>query len=275
MRKFHTLALTMALSFASVHGVAAIDSAGATVPWSYSGTTGPAHWAALNPDFSLCAQGKMQSPIDVPDSVTNIDDMLNVNYHSAPLSIMENGPTALLLGNTQTLVNEGHGVQVNFAPNTEVIDFDGTPYSLVQLHFHTPSETLLQGHSYPAEIHLVHQGPNGQVAVIAVFIKLGKANPALETIIHNIPKTVGQAVSVPGTTINPFMLLPARQNYYHFLGSLTTPPCTEGLHWIVMINPITATQSEINALTTAAGGPNARPVQPLNQRRITASVEKI
>ncbi len=256
------------------NGFAATDATATQVAWSYSGQSGPQNWGQLNPDFNLCGTGKTQSPINITGTWPNTPDFLNINYVSAPLIIMENGPTTLELGHTKTIVNTGHGTQVNFSSSGEQIDLDGTPYQLVQFHIHTPSENQLQGKRFPAEIHFVHQGPQGQVAVIGVFVKIGKPNATLQEIIDHIPQKVGIPVTVAGVKINPAQLIPMRQNYYQFKGSLTTPPCTEGLEWLVMINPISASQAQINALTAAAGGPNARPIQPLNGRKIMASVEK-
>ena len=267
--------LIISSSFIGLHAYAATNSSGATVQWTYSGNTGPSDWAKLNPDFALCGQGKAQSPINIPSATHNIPDLLDINYVSAPLIEMDNGLTTLMLGNTSTVINDGHGLQVNFPSSKETINLDGTVYNLVQFHLHTPSENTLSGHPFAGEIHFVHQGPNGKVAVIAVFIKVGKANPTLQEIINHLPKQEGQAVAVQSETINPANLIPARQNYYSFKGSLTTPPCTEGLEWLVMINPITASQAQIDALTAATGGHTARPIQPLNNRPVTASVQKI
>lgn len=251
------LAFMMSISFVNIQGFAATNG---TASWSYSGNTGPSNWG------QLCANGPLQSPINIPSSVRNTPDLLNINYGATPLVIVDNGPTT---------VTHGHGVQVNFPAGKETINVNGTTYELMQLHFHTPSENELQGQSFPAEIHFVHQGPNGKVAVIAVFIKVGKANASLQNIINHIPSEIGQAMTVPGDNINPMALIPARENYYSFMGSLTTPPCSEGVEWMVMESPISASPAQIDALTNAAGGPNARPIQPLNHRNVTASVQKI
>ena len=253
---------------------AATDNAGAQVAWTYSGATGPQNWASLDPNFSLCSAGKMQSPIDIPNGVDNVTDLLSIHYVSNPLVVMENGNTTLMLGDVPTVFNDGHSVQVNFTSAKETMNFDGTTYRLLQFHFHTPSETTMNGKAFAGEIHFVNQGPNGTAAVIAVLIKPGKANPALQQILSHLPTQAGKASAVPGQNINPAGLLPASQNYYHFIGSLTTPPCTEGLQWFVMTQPITASAAQISALTAAIGGDNARPVQPLNHRALSASVAR-
>jgi carbonic anhydrase len=261
-------------SFVSLPAFAAPEAAGANVSWTYSGALGPQNWANLDPDFSLCSEGKTQSPINIPENVPNVTDLLSIHYVPSPLVIMENGNTALMLGDVPTVFNDGHSIQVNFNNAKETINFDGTHYQLLQFHFHTPSETTINGKAFAGEIHFVHQGPNGSAAVLAVLIKPGKANPALQEILDHLPAQTGKASIAAGQNINPAALLPVSQNYYHFMGSLTTPPCTEGLQWFVLTQPITASPAQIRALTTAIGGPNARPTQPLNQRALTASVDQ-
>lgn len=248
----------------------ALNDSGVKVKWGYEGRTNPNKWGQLSPAFRLCAKGKSQSPINISNPLSDDKNSLAIHYQSDPLNIVDNGDTELLIGKTQTLINEGHGVQVNFPAQyeKELITYNGADYQLIQFHMHTPSENKLNGKSFPLEIHFVHQGENGSIAVIGVFVKIGEENAELKKIIANIPKHQGVAVSVKGEKINPAKLMPASKKYYTFAGSLTTPPCSEGLQWIVMKDAITATPEQIAAIKAAAHGANARPIQPLNKRKV-------
>jgi carbonic anhydrase len=252
---------------------AAVDEIPVKVKWNYTGQTGPAYWGKLNPEFSICANGKTQSPIDVPDlsqqAVFN-QNKLTINYQSAPMVIVEDGTTNLMLNGQQTLVNTGHGVQLNF-PSTQLkesITYNQTTYKLIQFHLHVPAENTLHGQTFPMEIHFVHQSDDGKIAVIGVLVQRGKANPALQRIVEHLPTVKKQEQTIQGEGINPAELLPQQRAYYSFAGSLTTPPCTEGLQWLLMADTITASPLQIAALKKAADGANARPIQKLNERKI-------
>lgn len=266
-------ALILSSSILSIHAFA-IDDTATKVNWSYQGNTGPANWANLSPDFAACANGSNQSPIDVPDNITRATNTLSINYHAAPMLITEDNTTNLMIGKTQTIINDGHTIQLNFPSNTkETMSLNGTTYQLVQFHIHTPSEHTLDNKTYPLEIHFVNQGPNGQLAVIAVFVQTSKTqNPALEKIIDNLPKQKNIVYPIQNTNFNPGSLLPQTHDFYNFVGSLTTPPCTEGVQWIIMPTTIKATKQQITAIEQAIGGNNARPTQPLNNRSVTYSI---
>lgn len=247
----------------------AVDNSAIKVKWGYKNSISPKHWGKLTPDFALCSQGKSQSPINIKSNVASHSIPLTINYHPAPLIIVDDGVTNLMIGKTQTIINDGHGVQLNFPSNSnESILYNNKKYHLVQFHMHTPSENKWQGQSSPLEIHFVHQGDNGQIAVIGVFVSFGKENPTLEKIINHLPKENGKEKTIPGEYINPNDLLPVHHDHYSFAGSLTTPPCSEGIQWIVMRNPITASREQIAKIKHAADGANARPIQPLNKRVI-------
>ena len=254
----------------SINVNAATNKTGATVDWGYVGNKGPALWAQLNPDFKLCASGKHQSPINIPRKVRRADNALAIHYHPATVYIVEDGLTELQLGSQQTIIRDGHGIQINFQKNTvpEMATYAGNDYRLVQFHFHTPGETEWRKQSYPAEIHFVHQGKNGKALVIAVLVKAGAPSREMQNIIDHLPADHGQEHKME--PINPVSLLPENKHrYYSFAGSLTTPPCTEeGMQWVVMADTITASSAQIMLLRQAIGGPNARPVQPLNKRRV-------
>lgn len=253
---------------------AALDTKGATVLWGYTGKTGPGHWGALDADFQLCATGKTQTPIDIRHASNSKQNLLQVSYGAAPLNIVNDGITTLTVGKQQLVIKDGHTIQVNF-PNSgpkEKLIVAGNVYRLMQFHFHTPSETQLNGHEFPAEIHFVNQGPNGKIAVIAVFVQPGKENPALNPILNHLPKIKGKKYMRPDIRVNPAALLPANKSYYSFMGSLTTPPCNEGLQWFVMRRPIQASLAQIAKIRQAQGGNNARPVQPTNDRQVTLHI---
>lgn len=242
------------------------------VAWSYSGNTGPSAWATLSPDFALCSNGTSQSPIDINthEMLPAEQNPLQINYSTAPLNIVEDGLTTLQIPGKTIQINDGHTIQLDFLADSskETIRIGDTEFKLVQLHFHTPAENQINGKIYPAEIHFVHQGPNGRLAVIGVFIKPGNNNPLISRILANLPKTKGTVQEVKDAAINPAELLPQNKLFYSFLGSLTTPPCAENVTWMVMANPIEASASQIQKLRYAIAEDNARPVQPLNNRRI-------
>lgn len=267
-------ACLMAVYLISALAYADVDDSGIKVKWGYTGNIGPSRWGQLDKKFLLCSAGKAQSPINISKKVANIKSALRINYQSAPMTIVEDGATDLMMGSVQTIIDDGHSVQLNFPKALESITLDGKDYSLVQFHLHTPSENLWHGRSFPMEIHFVHQGQDGTAAVMGVFVKSGKENAALQKIIDNLPKEKGKERVIPGERLNPMDLIPSKQAYYGFLGSLTTPPCSEDVQWLVMQNPITASPGQILSLRKAMGGTNARPVQPLNGRDIALAQDE-
>lgn len=264
--------MMMITSLTSV-AYAGVNDSAVNVKWGYKENVGPTVWGQLSPQFALCGNGKSQSPINIKKSITAANT-LTVNYEPSSWAIMNDGVSKLLIGGTQTLVNDD-GLQVDFADdNHESIILNGTTYRLIQFHIHTPSEHQLQGRAYPLEIHFVHQGPAGQVAVIGVFVKGGTANTELQKMIDHLPTDHHVAHTIQGETLNTNELLPTKRDFYHLMGSLTTPPCTEGLQWVVMATPITASPAQIMQIRGATGGSNARPVQPLNGRYVSFSAYK-
>lgn len=217
--------------------------------WTYSGEHGPANWAKLAPEFSACV-GKNQSPI-------NLTDFVEADLE--PISF------AYKVGGNEIL-NNGHAVQINYAEGSS-ITVDGTKFDLKQFHFHSPSENQINGKSFPLETHLVHADKNGNLAVVAVMFDEGKENRTLAAAWSKMPKKAGDKntlaapVAVEG-------VLPANRDYYRFNGSLTTPPCSEGVHWYVMKTPVTASKEQIKAFTDVMQHPNNRPLQPVNARAI-------
>nr|WP_315429257.1 carbonic anhydrase family protein [uncultured Albidiferax sp.] len=217
--------------------------------WSYAGEDGPAEWARLTPENATCA-GRNQSPINL------------VGFIHAQLKPIH---FAYQAGGTEIL-NNGHTVQVNYAPGSS-ITLDGTVFELTQFHFHAPSENQIRGKSYALEGHLVHADKDGNLAVVAVMFREGAANKALAKIWPLMPTEAGAKTTLP-QAFAAAGLLPANRAYYRFSGSLTTPPCSEGVRWLVMKAPVSASAEQIEAFTHAMHHPNNRPVQAVNGRTV-------
>lgn len=218
--------------------------------WQYSGDKGPENWGELSDDYSICALGVNQSPIDIRGPIEAEVPPLQVDY----------GPDA------ERIVNNGHTLMVEVAPGSQISMGEKT-FALKQYHFHTPGENLIEGQSYPLEAHLVHANDQGNLAVIGVMFEQGEANTALEQLLADLPAETGSTRSL-SEPLNTVELLPEERSYYHFNGSLTTPPCTEGVHWFVMKEPLTASSEQIEALSDVMPHPNNRPVQPVNARPV-------
>ena len=243
------LALVCSLLLAAL-GPTGASAAGSH--WEYRGEHGPAHWAELDGGFETCARGAHQSPIDIRDAVPAALPALQFSYGSVAPSI----------------VNNGHTIQVN-VPAGQGLVIDGHRYELLQFHFHTPSEELLQGHASEMVAHFVHRDAEGQLAVVAALIKPGVAS-GFDAVLSHLPHQAGETVSVDGLALDLASLLPKDLGYYDFEGSLTTPPCSEGVHWMVLKNPVTVAPRAI-ADFRGLYAANARPVQPLNGRVVRVS----
>jgi carbonic anhydrase len=222
------------------------------VHWSYSGHGGPEHWGELKPEFATCSTGKQQSPIDLAQANTVGQIAVSADYKSAPL----------------TILNNGHTVQVNF-PAGSTMTSAGHEFYLLQVHFHTPSEEAINGKRFPMVAHFVHKDAKGALGVLGVFYEEGAANADLAKIIAAAPKYEKAAALVAGVTINPADLIPSTLNVYRFQGSLTTPPCSEGVNWHVAQTTVTVSADQIRAMNSIMGN-NARPIQPLNGRLVVA-----
>ena len=199
--------------------------------WSYSGDTGPAQWAALESDYSACGIGKLQSPIDIRDSAAKKGALpaIAFDYKPSPLKIVDNG----------------HTIQVDYAPGS-FITVQGKRYELVQFHFHKPSEEKINGKGADMVAHLVHKNADGNLAVVAVLLKTGQSNKLVETLWKNLPTEKEKETAVEGVQVNAADLLPAKKAaYYTFTGSLTTPPCSEGVTWFVLKTPTSVSTAEV------------------------------
>ncbi|MBE7469831.1 MAG: carbonate dehydratase [Anaerolineae bacterium] len=249
MKKLTTWYLILAISFfaGSIVFVNPVSASG-PIHWGYEGAEGPEFWGELSPDFALCSTGQEQTPIDVPATAPANPADITFNYQ----------PTAL------TIFNNGHTVQVNYDAGSS-IDVGGKTYQLKQFHFHTPSEHTMNGQSTDLELHLVHQSADNQLAVVGVMLKQGSENPAYAPVFNNLPVQESEPSAVSGVTINAADLLPAERTYYRYNGSLTTPPCSEGVQWLLLNTPVELSSAQVSAFQ-AIFVHNARPVQPLNGR---------
>jgi carbonic anhydrase len=220
---------------------------GAGVHWDYIGAKGPANWANLSAKYRGCS-GKNQSPVDLSHFIKA--DLEPIGFH------YEAGGNAVL--------NNGHTIQVSYAPGS-TIELDGHTFELKQFHFHAPSENHINGKSYPMEAHLVHADQDGNLAVVAVMFEEGKENQALSPAWAKMPKKAGGKKALP-ELVSAEGLLPADRGYYRFNGSLTTPPCTEGVWWLVMKQPVSASKDQLKRFAHLMHHPNNRPIQALNAR---------
>ena len=223
------------------------------VHWGYDGDIGPEHWGALSTEFAACGDGREPSPVDIPATAPVNPPALRFDYRPSELNI----------------VNNGHSIQVNYEPGS-TLEAGGVEYQLVQFHLHGLSEHTLNGAYTAMELHLVHKDAGGHIAVVGVMIEEGAHNPAYEPILANMPAEEGDPLTVPGTTVNASRLLPAEQSYYRYNGSLTTPPCTEGVTWFVLATPVELSTTQIAAFRSLYNY-NYRPVQPLYERTFLRS----
>jgi len=221
--------------------------------WAYQGHGGPAEWGSLNSQFATCKLGKLQSPIDIRGVQAGDLPAIKFDYKPSALKIIDNG----------------HTIQINYAPGSS-IDVGGARYELVQFHFHRPSEEKINGKSFPMVAHLVHMNTGGKLAVIAVLLDTGSASELIDSLWKNIPQEKEKETVVANVTIDAAKLLPDNRDYYTFQGSLTTPPCSEGVRWFVLKSPLKIAAGQIAAFGKIYPL-NARPVQPLNGRTIQAT----
>lgn len=247
--------MTVGWIAASVLSVQAADhqahGAPAAAHWGYEGEQGARHWGTMEPGFALCQNGKAQSPIDIQVAAGAVK------------------PAPMVFSYAQSaaeVINNGHTIQVNVADGGS-ITLEGVDYKLVQFHFHTPSEEKVRGQAYPLEAHLVHKSADGQLAVVAVLFEEGDENQALKAIFSGLPVAAEKTLA---TRFNPASLLPAYQGYYQFMGSLTTPPCSEGVRWQVLKQRVELSRSQLAAFRKLYKM-NARPVQPVNDRKVAES----
>jgi carbonic anhydrase len=220
--------------------------------WSYEGTGGPATWGDLDAANKACSLGSQQSPINIGPTIKSQLPALKLSW----------GKTA------DTIVNNGHTIQLNFAEGS-TLKLGDTTYKLLQVHFHRPSEHLIGGKSFPMEAHFVHRADSGGLAVVGVMFSEGKPNATFGKIVATMPANEAPAVKADGA-INPNRLLPAKLGYYRYPGSLTTPPCSEVVEWLVLSDPIQVAASDVAGFAKLYPM-NARPAQRDNRRYVLKS----
>ncbi len=225
---------------------------GADAHWSYEGSDGPAKWGDLDAANRACSAGVQQSPIDIGETI---------RAQLSPLRIIWDK-------RADTIVNNGHTIQLNIG-ETSVLGYGNANYRLLQFHFHHPSEHLIAGKSFRMEMHFVHANPAGSLAVIGVLMAAGRANAVFNKIVLTMPDKEGPAV-MADRAINPNGLLPAARSYYRYSGSLTTPPCSETVDWLLLTEPIQVADADI-ARFAKLFPMNARPVQKANRRFVLRS----
>ena len=216
--------------------------------WSYEGDTGPNRWGSLDPSFAVCDTGTRQSPIDLAGATPGGGGELDIQWRPGDARVLDDGHTI------QVDVDEGSWLTL-----------DGRRFSLVQFHFHLPSEHTVDGDASPMEVHFVHRAEEGDLAVIGVFSNAGEADPAIRSIQDAIPGSGDAPATLTG--FDPRALLPEGGSSFRYTGSLTTPPCSEVVSWVVMTESISVSQEQVDAFA-ALFPMNARPVQPLNQRSV-------
>ncbi|KAL2465980.1 Alpha carbonic anhydrase 4 [Abeliophyllum distichum] len=227
-------------------------------PFAYEETkpNGPQNWGNLNPKWQVCSTGKLQSPIDLlHERVTVVKSLreLKRNYKAAPAA----------------LINRGHDIMMEWKADAGGIKINGTKYKLKQCHWHSPSEHTVNGASYDMELHMVHNSPRGEIAVIAILYKFGHPDTFISKFLHLV-KTVDHRGLDLGV-VNPWEIKFGSRKYYRYLGSLTVPPCTQGVIWTVLKKVRTVSREQARALRDAVHDgfeDNARPVQQWDGRTV-------
>ena len=233
------------------------DPASEESHWDYSKEKGPATWGKLSPEYILCAEGKSQSPIDF--SITSPADTADftANYSPQELRIVHHE-------HKSDVINTGHSIQVNYG-GSDTLVMGGTTYALVQFHFHLPSEHTINGKHFPMEVHFVHQSADNKLAVVGLFVEEGAHNAVFDAVLANLPREKGKEMHFTSVLVDVDELLPVNRSTYRYTGSLTTPPCSEGVTWTVFTNPTHVSAKQIAALRDLLHD-NNRPAQPLNGR---------
>ncbi len=222
--------------------------------WSYEGTTGPEHWGELKPEYKICLNGQEQSPINIKtEQIKHKNDNKNhLQMSYQPISF--------------SIKNNGHSIEGKANSSDNYLTLGNNRYTLKQFHFHTPSEHQIEGKPADMELHLVHQNDQGQLAVVGILIKEGQVNEGFAELWENIPTITVKQDDVQNV-IDIQRILPLDQSSFRYTGSLTTPPCTEGVQWILMKQEIEMSKEQIEAFH-ALFPPNNRPVQPINGREV-------
>lgn len=228
------------------------DKSAAHAHWGYTGEGAPDRWASLNPEFATCAVGTRQSPIDIREGIRVDLEKIQFDYRPSNFSVLDNG----------------HTVQVNVAPGNS-LQIMGRRFELLQFHFHRPSEERINGRQFDMVAHLVHKDAEGKLGVVAVLLERGRDQALIQTIWNNLPLEKNEALPAQ-VSIDLNQLLPEDRGYYTYMGSLTTPPCSEGVLWMVMRQPVQLSMNQINIFSRLYPM-NARPIQSGSGRLIKES----
>ena len=220
--------------------------------WSYEGDSGPASWSKINVDWAKCGNGSRQSPIDIRDGMKVELEQISFDYHPSSFNVVDNG----------------HTVQVGVSGGN-YITVQNRMFELQQFHFHRPSEERINGKAFEMVVHLVHRDAEGRLAVLALLLERGAPQATIQTVWNNLPLEKFETMQ-PTILLDPAEMLPARRDYYTYMGSLTSPPCSEGVLWLVMKQPVQASPAQM-ALFSRLYPLNARPIQPASGRIIKES----
>jgi carbonic anhydrase len=240
--------ILMMAATATAWSLSPVQAADHAPHWAYQGEMDPAHWGK---EFPTCGIGKAQSPINIKGPFATDTHDIKPDYKEGALKI----------------VNNGHTIQVDVDPGSKLI-IDNESFDLLQFHFHRPSEEKVNGKPMAMVAHFVHKNQAGKLVVLAVFLAEGAENATLKTIWANAPRSEAPEIVVPNAKINPAALIPPSLGHYSYEGSLTTPPCTEGVTFYVLKTPTALSKAQVQAFPFKV---NARPVQPLNGRKIFAN----
>ena len=221
--------------------------------WDYDGKAGASKWGKLSSDYATCGLGLRQSPINIHETIGADLPPIRFTYKPVPLSIIDNG----------------HTIQVN-AAGAGSIKVDAEEFELLQFHFHKPSEEKINGKTYEMVVHLVHKSKEGKLAVVAIMLQSGKEQQLIRTLWSNLPLEQNKPIERTDIKIDPTLLLPTTRNYFTYIGSLTTPPCSEGVLWLVFKTPTQVSKEQIAGFGRIYKN-NARPIQPRNARVIKES----
>ncbi|MGJ5176064.1 carbonic anhydrase [Bradyrhizobium oligotrophicum] len=254
MDRRHVLKALAGLALCPVCATPGFAAEGGSHHWSYEGNTGPAKWGDLDAANKVCGVGTQQSPVNIENPTRAQLPDFRINWTRS----------------ADTIVNNGHTIQLNFADGSGTLNLAGTTYKLMQVHFHRPSEHQIGGRNFPMEAHFVHRAASGNLAVVGVLMTTGRPNPAFAQIVATMPGEEGPAVKAD-PRINPNLMLPARRSYYRYAGSLTTPPCSEVVEWLLLSTPISVADADV-AKFAKLYPMNARPVQQLDRRFVLRGV---
>jgi len=233
----------------SMYGLSNDLGAAENTAWGYSGGIAPDKWSTLSDDYAICSSGRRQSPVDLVEPIRANIEIARPLWRPVEKARVE---------------NNGHTIDVHMPEGLNTL-FEDRTFTLLQVHFHATSEHTIAGHHYPMEAHFVHRADDGDLLVLGVFIDYGEKNTVLEKVWNVMPKSAGEEVVLDSFT--PQMLLPGDSGHFRYSGSLTTPPCTENVSWVVYSKPISASSDQIAAFKDVFGK-NNRPTQGLNRRLI-------